>query len=188
MDFVCDYCNKGFSKAPSNRHCMHKYCSATCYHRSPSSSRINPLIRFWAKVKKADTNCCWIWKGSKSTAGYGYLSVNGRMIPAHRYSYSLTYGPIDNNLYVCHRCDNPPCVNPDHLFIGTAQDNAADLVKKGRRKGSRHNHAVFMESEVMGIRNLISRQKVTQRLIAKIYNVDPTTIRDIIHRRTWVHI
>ena len=99
--------------------------------------------RFWSKVNKNGTippHCpnigeCWLWTGHIIVGGYGRLSVgHGIQEFAHRLSYMLHYGNIPNGCFVCHRCDNPPCVRPDHLFIGTHTDNMRDMIAKGRKR------------------------------------------------------
>ena len=90
--------------------------------------------RFWTKVEKSDG--CWIWKGSRHHNGYGYLHRGGHTdrhpARAHRFSWEIHNGPIPVGLWVLHRCDNPPCVRPDHLFLGTRKDNMVDCAAKGR--------------------------------------------------------
>jgi hypothetical protein len=96
----------------------------------------SPEIRFWEKVKKSDTNDCWEWQSTTNNKGYGTISIKGRSRLAHRFSYEIHNGSIPNGLNVLHRCDNPLCCNPAHLFLGTQRDNIADMVAKGRNRNS----------------------------------------------------
>ena len=88
--------------------------------------------KFYERFAVDEQTGCWNWVRGKFTGGYGAISHNRKTIKAHRASYELHFGPIPKNLFVCHKCDNPSCVNPDHLFLGTASDNAKDMVSKGR--------------------------------------------------------
>lgn len=118
--------------APSK---VHRMCN-THYARWLRSGTTAPPVpptfeeRFWAKVVKGDG--CWVWAGAKDDRGYASLGVAGRTDRGHRVSWKLAYGDIPQGLWVLHRCDNPPCVRPDHLFLGTARDNSVDMARKGR--------------------------------------------------------
>ncbi len=110
--------------------------------------------RFWSNVVRNGPGECWSWTAGKSTDGYGQLRLpypNRRKIGAHRYSFLLHYGPFDKRLIVCHRCDNPECTNPEHLFLGTHQDNAVDRTLKARgarqdRTHCPHGHEMTEEN------------------------------------------
>lgn len=88
--------------------------------------------RFYWEVSLPDSNGCMIWKGIKTPNGYGKFHVNYKAVGAHRYSYKIHFGEIPEGMLVCHHCDNPPCVAPNHLFLGTSRDNMQDKIKKGR--------------------------------------------------------
>ena len=90
--------------------------------------------RFWSKVKRGAPDECWEWQASRKPKGYGQLFINYHSAHAHRMAYQLTYGAIPDGMFVCHACDNPPCCNPAHLWLGTHRDNSADMVRKGRQK------------------------------------------------------
>jgi DNA modification methylase len=149
--------------------------------------------RFWAKVIKADA--CWEWKGKKQNKGYGRILIDGKEISAHRISWEIHFGPIPEGLMVCHHCDNPGCVRPDHLFLGTMQDNWQDSSDKGRNpifnkhlhqaKGENHGRAKLTEVQVTEIREKYSKGNTSYSILAKEYGVSHNVIGQIIHKKIW---
>jgi hypothetical protein len=101
---------------------------------SRRSYRVRPASeRFWPKVSKStDADGCWLWLGGGRGRGYGAFKISGKKESAHKVSYEMAYGPVPEGLFVCHRCDVRRCVRPDHLFVGTAEDNSRDMSRKGR--------------------------------------------------------
>jgi len=136
--------------------------------------------RFWAKVNKVNSGC-WEWAAATS-AGYGRFKVNGRLLLAHRYSYELQYGPIPEGLCILHRCDNPSCVNPEHLFLGTYSDNMVDCVRKGRLPSAK-----LTNNSVLSIRQSYKNGSLQKDLALK-YGVNHTCISQIVTRRIWKHV
>ena len=148
--------------------------------------------RFQKKVEMIPGFDCHFWSGSITKNGYGKFSKDGGggWNLAHRVAYEQKFGKIESGLYACHKCDNRLCVNPDHIFLGTAKDNAVDRDKKNRRtvlRGEQHGRNKLKVEEVLEIRNLYGAGNSTWNL-GKLYGVNPKTIRDIVDRKIWSHL
>lgn len=152
-----------------------------------TTNRISLEERLWEKVKKTDT--CWIWTGAKTKLGYG--KIGGRewkngWIGAHRAMWEIVNGEIPKGMVICHQCDNPSCVRPSHLFLGTREDNENDKIMKKRHLfGERHNLAKLKLEQVIQIKDEYAIGNVTQYQLAGKYNVSQTEINRIINNKRW---
>lgn len=153
--------------------------------------------RFWKKVDVKKDNECWEWTASKNKKGYGeFWLENKPHFHAHKVAWILTNGDISDEMCVCHTCDNPSCCNPNHLFLGTNQDNVDDKMKKGRwnstflygkdhpQHGGNSPYSKLTESDVREIRNL-REQGYTLRALAKQFGVTHGVINNILQGRKW---
>lgn len=137
-----------------------------------------PEQRFWDKVDKSGE--CWTWTASGNGSGYGQFYVDGRLVYGHRFSYELVNGALQPGQFVCHRCDNPSCVRPDHLFAGSQMDNVRDAVQKGRtRGGGGDTGKLTVEQRVEAVKRVRTGEPV--REVASHFQVSKAAIRHLIN-------
>jgi predicted XRE-type DNA-binding protein len=157
-------------------------------HRGPFEER------FWAAVTKTST--CWNYE-HVGRRGYGKILANGRHVRAHRLSWELHFGRIPKGMIVCHHCDNPSCVRPDHLFVGTHADNVADMMRKGRYiapsttnrvRGESHHNTILTSANVRKIKKLYAAGKISQQAIADKFGVSQSAVSRIVFGKYWVHV
>ena len=147
----------------------------------------NIYARFLSKVdtRGFQHDVCWFWLGASKGNGYGNVSFNGGKIPAHRLSYILFVGDIPEGLEVCHKCDNRQCVNPDHLFLGTREENMKDAVRKGRTAGGTRKH--LKEGDIQEIRQRVNAG-VPLHIIAAKFNITENRINSIKRGDTYAEV
>lgn len=147
--------------------------------------------RFWSKVHKDKQGSCWMWRAYKNNQGYGTFKLHGKMQLAHRVAWELERGPIPGGKIVCHRCDTPACCNPDHLFLGTQDDNMKDALAKGRlpsRNGEGNGRARLTNIDVQFIKHWLKDGRWTQLQLAEAFEVCCTTINHINTSRRWQEV
>lgn len=151
---------------------------------------IKPVdVRFWKHVNKDGPSGCWLWTGCRSH-GYGYINAGPGTVAkrANRVSWEIHNGPVPPGLSVCHSCDNPACVNPAHLFLGTQKENADDMMAKGRHfRGESAPHTKLTEDDVRTIRQLCADGAKHQD-VASIFKIARTSVGAIVNRKNWKHV
>lgn len=186
----CQRCGEIFEKAHRKPHQFAgiKFCSLRCANQK-TYSEAEP--RFWKYTAKGVETECWEWMGAKrKRSPYGMLSVAGSVVAAHRLSWEIHNGPIPPGMHVLHSCDNPSCVNPHHLSIGTHAENMADRGAKGRANhivGNAHHKSKLTDDDVRAIR-AFARRGISGCHLAKLLAMDKSTIYDVIARNTWNHV
>jgi len=133
----------------------------------------------WKRIDIREDNECWEWRGHTNNKGYGCITINYKHWYVHRVAYEETYGTIPNKLFVLHKCDNPKCCNPEHLFLGTQKDNMKDMTQKHR---SIH-HTKISDSQVEEIRNLYSTGNYTQEELGKKFGVHRVHVGNLIVKK-----
>jgi hypothetical protein len=168
---ICPHCGNTFA-----RKAREHFCSDHC--------------RFWHKVDRAGPDDCWLWKGTKPAFGHGQISFGGGPIYAHRFAWEEVNGPIPHGMCALHKCDVPHCVNPSHLFLGTREDNLADMRQKKRgskpphKFGMSHNQAKLNDDIVRAIR----ASNDDQLTLSRRFGIARRTVNSIVNRKTWKHV
>lgn len=142
--------------------------------------------RFFQKIKKTDG--CWLWTGSKTEWGYGRVWLNRKFYQANRVSFAIHKHPVPKNKLVCHSCDNPSCVNPDHLFVGSDNDNWQDCRQKRRNRhprGEEHGRVRLTTEQVMEIKRDYAPRKMPKRVFAEKFGVSVSCIQHIVRGDNW---
>ena len=152
------------------------------------ASNTTPRDRFWSKVH--ETNGCWVWLASTNSDGYGLFWIGTRIEHSHRMAWVFTNGPIPTRMCVLHRCDNPSCCNPEHLFLGTHADNMRDMANKGRGVGASqpgpcNPMAKLTWGKVRMMRAMQASDRYQTQELADIFKVDSGHIRNIICGHRW---
>lgn len=144
------------------------------------------MKRFWVKVDKNGPSGCWLWTAHRNSLGYGKFSTKDKFgLLAHRVSWELINGPIAHGMCVLHKCDNPPCVNPAHLWLGTRGDNTADMISKGRLAVGRARKDAKLTDEIVDA--IRKSSEPTRRLMEK-YGASRAVISNARHGRSWKHV
>lgn len=152
------------------------------------------LARFHSQTDRSSgTRACWIWRGAIDARNYGRFSLRRcTTVLAHRLAYALHHGSTPARLLVCHTCDNPSCVNPAHLFLGTHKDNARDMCAKGRHVvvtiGEKHHSAKLTTRKVKQIRAKYVPRKTSLAKLGRAFGVSAQVVHRIVHRKIWKHI
>jgi hypothetical protein len=184
----CPRCGLRF-KIDNNRR---KFCSRIC----AGSTQPDPVAAFWAKVDKSGgPDACWPWLRSLSGQGYGHVFRHGRLDKAHRVAWMLVNGAIPDGAHhgtmcICHRCDNRACCNPAHLFLGTQQENIADMEAKGRKRVVRGENIPWHRLSASDVVAIRARRAAGERScdIAADYGIGRSTVHNIVFRHTWAHV
>lgn len=188
---VCEHCGSNYVPWRDTQ----RFCSVVCRNTVNGRHEAAPIAaRFWSKVDRRGPSECWEWQAARHPFGYGRFGIGRepgyrgqRVALAHRMAWQLTHGAIGSDTVVCHHCDNPPCCNPAHLFIGTHADNHMDAVKKGRHSHGEIAGGARLTAEA--VRSIRARYSgAARQSLAAEYGVHPVHISNIVARKRWAHV
>lgn len=186
VKFNCPRCNKELWKTPYEAKKKVHYCSKLCRNETPEIRLMKGIV----KRDGSEPTQCWMFEHLLSDSGYGRLKVGGKMIHAHRLSWEIHRGPIPEGMLVLHKCiATRPCVNPDHLYIGSQQDNIDDVYRQGRQnpvRGEKAPWAVLTEAQVLEIKPL--KGVIPSKELADKYKCSRSAIHHIWYGYNWKHV
>lgn len=162
------------------------------------------LTRILKRVVVDEVTGCWVWQGYKNKDGYGAIKIDRKVMVVHRVVYAIKVSEIPTGVFVCHRCDNPPCCNPEHLFLGTNAENIADRHAKGRdakgdrngnrtcpetiQRGENRSGSKLTERDVIDIRSRYVPRFYSAYRLAREFGVSQRVVQLVIHRKLWSHV
>jgi hypothetical protein len=191
---ACLLCGAAFAALPCKiKLGQAKFCSQACSWAAQHRNRPEAI---WERGERTPSGCLE-WTGSRHTAGYGYISLGSKPVLVHRVAWELTNGAIPDGLFICHHCDNPPCYEPAHLFLGDSLANGQDMAQKGRTKlqkhpelaprGEQHPLTTLTDEQVREIRRLRAEGMILKDLGAR-FGVHLSTIHLIVKGKHWGHV
>lgn len=178
------------SVARVRKTCAKKSCTSELKRRNAGSQAATVEERLAHKVAKRESGC-WEWQGATNKDGYGVMMVEGKKMLAHRLSYAMHSGSLSPDALVCHHCDNPPCVNPRHLYAGTNQTNVDDRTSRGRSvhwAGELNKASKLTDGSVAHIRKAWSEGVASQKDLARMFGVSPSLISKVVNGHIWGHV
>lgn len=188
-DRTCEGCTAPLHITTQNIGNANRFCSRPCYWEWKRGKRKSIAERWQKHTLRGEG--CWGWTGYRDPKGYGRMGGTEphTTILVHRASWEIHFGPIPAGLDVLHRCDNPPCSRPDHLFLGTAADNMRDASVKNRTtKGERGHCAKLTAGQVLAIRTRYAAGGISHQALADAYGVARESVSELIRRETWKHL
>ena len=185
---TCSLCNKKVMArgwCSTHYHAWNRYGDPLSIKNASGSPEDRLRFYGWTITESG----CWEWNGSRNKSGYGVLNIENKILRVHRLAYTTWVGPIPEGQVVRHKCDNPPCMNPEHLELGTQNDNLTDIQLRGHHsRGEDRYNSKLNARQVLDIRKRYSEGCITQKTLSLEYKVSVQTIAAIIQRRNWKHV